>query len=78
MSTGPTQTTETDPFLQICRNERPPLPEQYQAGRAARDADLGFHEGPRPIESIEALSWRLGWNDRALELSRELQLRPHP
>lgn len=31
--------------------------------------NLGFHECPYPQASPEALSWRIGWNDRALKES---------
>jgi hypothetical protein len=56
-----------DPFLAICRGERQPDPVWRLAGQEAHVAGLAFHEGPRPFESIEALSWRIGWNERALE-----------
>lgn len=58
--------TEDDEFLAICRFEREPDPEACQAGRDAWDAGTGFHEGPQPFESVKALSWRIGWNERAL------------
>lgn len=55
-------------YEDILLGAQPPEPESYAEGRAARDADKAFHEGPRPTHSVKALSWRLGWNDRALEL----------
>lgn len=57
---------EAAAFLAICREEREPDPEHYAAGRAAWGVKQ-FHEGPRPLSSIKALSWRIGWNSRALE-----------
>ena len=42
---------------------------EYAEGRKAREEDKGFHECPYPQHTAKALSWRFGWNDRALELN---------
>lgn len=39
----------------------------YDAGRLAHRSGAGFHECPYSQETYQALSWRIGWNDRALE-----------
>ncbi len=54
-------------FEAIIYEAEPPDPEWHKAGREAHEKGAAFHEGPRPIESVAALSWRLGWNQRALE-----------
>ncbi len=56
-------------YVAIIHGIEPPLPEPYQAGQAARSADAPFHAGPQPFQTVAALSWRIGWNDRALELN---------
>ena len=60
-------TDKDDAFLAICRYEREPDPAAKLAGREAHAAGKGFHEGPKPHRTVEALSWRIGWNERALE-----------
>jgi hypothetical protein len=57
-------------FLAICRNERQPYPYFYALGRDAHAAEIPFHECPQPFDTPEALSWRIGWNDAALEALR--------
>ena len=54
-------------FLAICGGERDPDAVSYQAGWDGHAAGKGFHEWPPPFHSVKALSWRLGWNQRALE-----------
>ena len=42
----------------------------YAKGRTDRDNNLGFHENPyTPDQEYEGISWRVGWNARALELN---------
>jgi hypothetical protein len=53
-------------YVAIIEGKREPDPEGYKAGYAAHAADVPFGDGPRPIASVYALSWRFGWNDRAL------------
>jgi hypothetical protein len=43
-----------------------PDPDAYKAGWDAHEAGKPFGEGPRPFHTIKALSWRIGWNDRAI------------
>jgi hypothetical protein len=38
----------------------------YKAGADAHAAGKKFHEGPKPFFTASAISWRMGWNDRAL------------
>lgn len=38
-------------------------------GRKARDEGLGFHESPYEHPSSQGLAWRIGWNERALEIN---------
>ena len=56
-------------FLAILDRREPPDPASYKAGADAHAAALPFHAGPRPFESAVALSWRMGWNDHALQTS---------
>ena len=58
--------TESERFLAICRKQTEPDAAAYKRGHDDHAAGKGFHEGPRPLSSVEALSWRIGWNDRAL------------
>lgn len=66
----PTDAEDDAAFLAICRHERKPDPVPYAAGWDAHAAGRGFHEGPKPPHTVEALSWRIGWNDRALKHGR--------
>jgi hypothetical protein len=50
----------------IIQGTEPPDPVFYENGWADHAAGLAFHECTWPFESIEALCWRIGWNDRAL------------
>lgn len=50
----------------IIRGRKKPDPTFYQAGWDAHAAGKQFHEGPKPDHTVEALCWRIGWNDRAL------------
>ena len=68
-------------FLAICEGHRPPDAHPYEAGWDAHVAGEAFHAGPRPLDGVEGLSWRLGWNDRALFVAtggRPLAMRPAP
>lgn len=60
--------TEDDRFLAICRGREEPEPVAFQAGHDAHAAGLAFHEYPYPFDSVAALSWRIGWNQRALSI----------
>jgi len=53
-------------FADIVHGRQKPDPTAYRAGWDAHQAGKHFHEGPQPFDSVEALSWRIGWNDRAL------------
>lgn len=53
-------------FLKTIHGEQAPDPTHYRTGWDAHAAGTPFSEGPRPLETFEAISWRLGWNDRAL------------
>jgi hypothetical protein len=57
---------EVGTCLAIIGGQRKPDPAFYQAGWDAHAAGKQFHEGPRPFHCVEALCWRMGWNDRAL------------
>ena len=57
---------EDKAFLAICRGEQEPDAASRQAGRDDHAAGLQFHEGPQPFDTVKALSWRIGWNERAL------------
>lgn len=48
----------------------PPLPDPYLEGWAAHKEGKKFHEHPYSQGSPRALSWRIGWNDRALQERR--------
>ena len=64
---GQTVTDEDAAFLAICRNERDPDAASYLTGWNDHAAGKQFHEGPQPFHTVKALSWRIGWNQRALE-----------
>ena len=53
-------------YVAIIEGRQGPDQEHYQNGHADHAEGKQFHEGPRPMNSIEALSWRMGWNDAAL------------
>ena len=56
-------------FFAIIYGEQAPDPEAHARGRRARGQGNGFRQCPyRPLLTVLALSWRIGWNDRALEL----------
>jgi hypothetical protein len=57
-------------FSDILSGLSKPIPEFYKAGRDAHAVGKAFHEGPRPLGSAEALSWRFGWNDSSLAKMR--------
>lgn len=57
---------EATAYKAILHERIKPHAAAYKAGADARDAGRGFHEGPRPDGTVQALSWRIGWNDRAL------------
>lgn len=61
---------EDDRFLAICRGEEGPDLVHYQAGWDAHADGLAFHVCPYDFDTVEALSWRIGWNDRALHQDR--------
>jgi hypothetical protein len=58
--------TEDERFLAICQGREEPEPGAFQAGQDAHGAGLAFHEYPGLFDSVAALSWRIGWNQRAL------------
>lgn len=64
---------ENQRFLAICQNRAPPEPVSYKAGQDARSTGVPFHEGPRPFDTVSGLSWRLGWNDRSLQMHGDLE-----
>ena len=47
-----------------------PLEPACAKGSVAHANGLGFHECPYDQASPQALSWRIGWNDRALKENR--------
>jgi hypothetical protein len=53
-------------FRDICHGRAKPYQEPYARGYSDCAAGKGFHEGPQPFHSVEALSWRIGWNDCAM------------
>jgi ribosome modulation factor len=58
---------EDDRFMAICQGHEAPEPAAFQAGHDAHAAGLSFHECPyQPSHSVASLSWRIGWNHRAL------------
>lgn len=62
----PPADAEADAFMAICRKERGPDMIPYRAGYEAHADGLQFHECPHDFQSVAGLSWRIGWNDRAL------------
>lgn len=50
----------------VIHGRKPPDPAFTQAGKDAHAAGKQFHEGPKPDWTLEALCWRIGWNDAAL------------
>lgn len=64
---APMSAEETKLYEAIINGAEPPDPVWRKAGRDAHEAGAGFGEGPRPFHSVAALSWRFGWNERALE-----------
>jgi hypothetical protein len=54
-------------YVAIIHGKLPAISIFYEEGRRAHEAGLAFHESPYKCFSCEGLSWRLGWNDRALE-----------
>ena len=64
-------TPEEDRVYQdIIAGTREPDPVHSQAGRAAHEAGRQFHECLHLMFSVAGLSWRFGWNERALEVDR--------
>lgn len=63
---------ETAQYEAILHGTAAPDPDAYKAGWAARDADAPFHACPQPHHSVAGLSWRLGWNDRAIIINESL------
>jgi len=57
---------EAQTYEAIIDGKLKPDPTTYQAGWDAHAAGKQFHEGPKPHHCVEGLSWRIGWNDRAL------------
>jgi hypothetical protein len=53
-------------YLAIIHGQLPPNKAFYKAGVEAHTAGKEFHEGPQPFFTAKAISWRIGWNDRAL------------
>jgi hypothetical protein len=53
-------------YTAIINGKRQPDAAFHNAGRDAHDAGVPFGDGPRPLHTVEALCWRIGWNDRAL------------
>lgn len=54
-------------YVDIIDGRQKPEPVAYQAGKHAHAAGKQFHEGPKPFFRVESISWRMGWNDRALD-----------
>lgn len=57
---------EETTYLAIIHGRLRPDKASYKAGVGAHTAGKGFHEGPQPFFTAKAISWRIGWNDRAL------------
>lgn len=53
-------------YLAIIERRLRPYAACYKTGADAHAAGKAFHEGPQPFFTAKALSWRMGWNDRAL------------
>jgi hypothetical protein len=66
--------TEDERFLALCRGDEKPDAAAFQAGHDAHAADVPFHECPYPFDWFVALSWRLGWNERALSIRRTQEM----
>lgn len=66
-------TTAADTFVNrvmctaIIYGEAQPDHVAYDEGYQAHRGGKGFHECPYSQETYQALSWRIGWNDRALK-----------
>lgn len=54
-------------YLAILNRTQEPDPISYKAGRDAHARGEPFGRPDVNHFTVEALSWRLGWNDRALE-----------
>lgn len=60
---------DTDPeVFAIIEGRRKPDLDAWNAGWRDHKRGLGFHQGPRPRDTVIALSWRIGWNSRALAM----------
>jgi hypothetical protein len=57
---------ESAAFLAICQGDAPPDAAAYAQGWDAHEQGRAFHEYPYPFDTVLGLSWRLGWNERAL------------
>ena len=57
-------------YQDIIHGRRSPSADAFAAGRAAHADGKGFHESPHKMFSVAGLSWRIGWNDAALEQDR--------
>lgn len=53
-------------YLAILERRLPLHKAFCKAGADAHAAGKEFHEGPQPFFTAKGLSWRMGWNDRAL------------
>lgn len=59
-------TAELARYIGILAGNHGSDPGYYLAGWNAHEAGKPFGDGPRPLHCVAALSWRIGWNDRAL------------
>lgn len=56
-------------ILGVIQGGQPPDHGAWRMGQSAHKAGKEFHECPYPSASYLALCWRIGWNDRALEVN---------
>lgn len=54
-------------FSGILKQILPPNKEAYDEGYQAHADGIPYGLGKYPLASSKGLSWRIGWNDRALQ-----------
>jgi hypothetical protein len=61
------QMVEEAVYSGIIHSVHPPNKEAYTEGYQAHSDGIPFHMGKYEFFSVKGLSWRIGWNDRALQ-----------
>ena len=59
--------TEYSLYENIIHSRAKPRAKAYAEGVQAHKDGKAFHEHANMDEGVEALSWRMGWNDAALD-----------